>query len=259
MQEFLNLLGRSPRLRRLALELSGPQAPSSEFEEDTKVIMLRSLAHVVLHDIPPHVVALLVHHTSFPSSAQLSISHGPHTLHAVDTHVLSMFTRFRTPLLRAREMHLLPWSIGADKPGATYTSGRGLLEMHVHPDLARVKDVVDGIVRTPLRYVDTLVMENLSISDPELVVGLLRHMHTVQKLSIVDCTFDAVVIRALVNEGLLPELHELSVSGHEVEEAEIRNLINLRKEKGSLKRLSLRHCTRLSSEFVDWVETGDWL
>lgn len=259
MQEFLDLLGRSPRLCRLALELSGPQAPSAEFEEDTKVIMLRNLAHVVLHDIPPHVVALLVHHTSFPSSAQLSISHGPHTLHAVDTHVLSMFTRFRTPLLRAREMHLLPWSIGADKPGATYTSGRGLLEMHVHPDLARVKDVVDGIVRTPLRYVDTLVMENLSISDPELVVGLLRHMHTVQKLSIIDCTFDAVVIRALAGEGLLPNLHELTVSGHEVQEAEIHDLINSRKEKGSLERLSLRHCTRLTSKFVDWVETGAWL
>lgn len=258
MQEFLDLLGRSPRLRRLALELSGPQAPSSEFEEDTKVIMLPNLAHVVLHDIPPHVVALLVHHTSFPSSALLSISHGPHTLHAVDTHVLSMFTRFRTPLLRAREMRLLPWSIGADKPGAAYTSGRGLLEMHVHPDLARVKDVVDGIVRTPLRYVDTLVMENLSISDPELVVGLLRHMHTVQKLSIIDCTFDAVVIRALANEGLLPNLHELTVSGHEVNEAEIYGLIELRKEK-ALEHLSLRHCTRLSPKFIDWVESGGWL
>ncbi|KAG8687409.1 hypothetical protein FRC09_013507, partial [Ceratobasidium sp. 395] len=241
MPEFLDLLGRSPRLRRLALELSGPQAPCAEFEHNTNNIVLSNLAHVVLHDIPPHVVALLVHHTSFPSSTQLSISHGPHTLHAVDTHVLSMFTRFRTPLLRAREVRLLPWNIGADKPGAAYTSGRGLLEMHVHPDLARVKDVVDGIVRTPLRYVDTLVMENLSISDPELVVGLLRHIHTVQKLSVLDCTFDAVVVRALADPGqkLLPELRELTVSGHEVGEEDIRALIAYRKsEAPSLERLS---------------------
>ncbi|KAG8738304.1 hypothetical protein FRC10_007008 [Ceratobasidium sp. 414] len=260
--EFLNLLGRSPHLRRLALELSGPQAPSAEFEHGAKNIVLSNLAHVVLHDIPPHVVALLVQHTSFPSSTQLSISHGPHTLHAVDTHVLSMFTRFRTPLLRAREVRLLPWNIGADKPGATYTSGRGLLEMHVHPDLARVKDVVDGIVRTPLRYVDTLVMENLSISDPELVVGLLRHIHTVQKLSVLDCTFDAVVVRALADEGknLLPELRELTVSGHEVGEEEIRALIESRKGKvPSLERLVVRHCTRLTPEFVAWAESGAWL
>lgn len=262
MEEFLTLLGRSPRLRRLALELSGPQAPTAEFEHTAKNIDLPNLAQVVLHDIPPHVVALLVHHTSFPPSTQLSISHGPHTLHAVDTHVLSMFTRFRTPLLRAREMKLLPWSIGTDKPGAAYTSGRGLLEMHVHPDLARVKDVVDGIVRTPLRYVDTLVMENLSISDPALVVGLLRHMHTVQKLAVIDCTFDAVVIRAVVSEGLLPDLHELTLSGHEVDETEIRQLIDSRKVNPSgsnLQRLAVSNCTQLSREFVEWAESGDWL
>ncbi|KAB5589974.1 hypothetical protein CTheo_6577 [Ceratobasidium theobromae] len=260
MPQFLALLGRNPHLRRLALELSGPQAPAADFEHTANNIILSNLQHVVLHDIPPHVVALLVHHTTFPPSAQLSISHGPHTLHAVDTHVLSMFTRFRTPLLRAREMKLLPWSIGADKPGAAYTSSRGLLEMHVHPDLARVKDVVDGIVRTPLRYVDTLTMENLSISDPALVVGLLRHVHTVQTLSIIDCTFDAVVIRALVSEGLLPDLHELTLSGHEVDETEILQLIDSRKSNGSnLKRLSVRNCTRLSRDFAEWVESGDWL
>ncbi|QRV76800.1 F-box-like protein [Ceratobasidium sp. AG-Ba] len=263
MPEFLDLLGRSPRLRRLALELSGPQPPSAEFEHNTNNISLPNLAHVVLHDIAPHVVALLVHHTTFPSSAQLAISHGPHTLHAVDTHVLSMFTRFRTPLLRARKVRLLPWNIGADKPGAAYTSGSGLLEMHVHPDLARVKDVVDGIVRTPLRYVDTLVMENLSISDPELVVGLLRHIHTVQTLSVLDCTFDAIVVRALADpeKNLLPELRELTVSGHEAGEDDIRALIDYRKgnEASTLERLFVRHCTRLTPEFVGWVESGAWL
>ncbi|EUC65530.1 F-box-like protein [Rhizoctonia solani AG-3 Rhs1AP] len=259
MHEFLTLLGRNPGLRRLALELSGPQAPPADFEHTANNVTLPKLANVVLHDIPPHVVALLVHHTTFPSSTQLSISHGPHTLHAVDTHVLSMFTRFRTPLLRAREMRLLPWNIGTDKPGAAYTSGRGLLEMHVHPDLARVKDVVDGIVRTPLRYVDTLVMENLSISDPALVVGLLRHMHTVQTLSVIDCTFDAVVIRALVGEDLLPDLRNLTLSGHEVNEADIRGLIDSRKSNPSnLQHISVRNCTGLSRDFVQWVESGAW-
>ncbi|KAG8691876.1 hypothetical protein FRC08_010069 [Ceratobasidium sp. 394] len=134
--------------------------------------------------------------------------------------------------------------------------------MHVHPDLARVKDVVDGIVRTPLRYVNTLVMENLSISDSELVVGLLRHIHTVQKLSVLDCTFDAIVVQALADEGkkLLPELRELTVSGHEVGEEDIRALIEYRKDKvPSLERLVVRHCTRLTPEFVGWVESGAWL
>ncbi|KAF8742131.1 F-box-like, partial [Rhizoctonia solani] len=259
MHEFLALLARSPGLRRLALELSGPQPPPADFEHTAKNIDLSKLANVVLHDIPPHVVALLVHHTTFPSSTQLSISHGPHTLHAVDTHVLSMFTRFRTPLLRAREMRLLPWNIGTDKPGAAYTSGRGLLEMHVHPDLARVKDVVDGILRTPLRYVHTLVMENLSISDPALVVALLRHMHMVEKLSIIDCAFDAVVVRALVSEGLLPDLHELTLSGHEVGETDIRELIDSRKSNPSnLQYISVSNCASLSRGFVEWVESGAW-
>ncbi|KAJ1310840.1 hypothetical protein OPQ81_009358 [Rhizoctonia solani] len=259
MHEFLVLLGRNPGLCRLALELSGPQAPPADFEHTANNVTLPKLAHVVLHDIPPHVVALLVHHTTFPSSTQLSISHGPHTLHAVDTHVLSMFTRFRTPLLRAREVRLLPWNIGTDKPGAAYTSGRGLLEMHVHPDLARIKDVVDGIVRTPLRYVDTLVMENLSISDPALVVGLLRHMHTVQTLSVIDCTFDATVIRALVSEGLLPDLRDLTLSGHEVGETDIRELIDSRNSNPSnLQYISVSNCTGLSRDFVQWVESGTW-
>ena len=132
--------------------------------------------------------------------------------------------------------------------------------MHVHPDLARVKDVVDGIVRTPLKYVDTLVMENLSISDPALVVGLLRHMHTVHTLSVIDCTFDAVVIRAL-SEGLLPDLRDLTLSGHEVDETEIRRLIDQRKANANganLQRLSVRNCTCLSREFVEWAESGDW-
>ncbi|CCO27842.1 hypothetical protein BN14_01830 [Rhizoctonia solani AG-1 IB] len=170
-----------------------------------------------------------------------------------------MFTRFRTPLLRAREMRLLPWNIGTDKPGAAYTSGRGLLEMHVHPDLARVKDVVDGILRTPLRYVHTLVMENLSIPDPALVVALLQHMHMVERLSIIDCAFDAVVVRALVSEGLLPDLHELTLSGHEVGETDIRQLIDSRKSNPSgLQYISVRNCASLSQDFIEWVESGAW-